>query len=112
MNIHPAVLAMAMLLIAGILFFAYRFATLGFKGTFFGGSISRSHGPIPLAMTTHISASIHVHEVRIRQKVFIGIEISYKGKTSYGMQALLFTKNDIHKLTNVLKQISSEKRTE
>jgi len=102
----------ALPLIAGVLYFFIRFITLGFKATFFGGSISRSHEPIQLEKQGLLSGRIQVHEVRINMENLVCIEIVKKSPMSYAMHPLMFTESDLQRLVSVLDTFSAEESTE
>jgi hypothetical protein len=106
MEIHPSVFFMALLPIAGIIFFVYRFTAYG-KGAFFGGPILRTHETIHLAKQGPLSGKIQIHEVRIGRDEFVGIEITKTTPISFSMHALLFTKKDIRRLSAILKSIET-----
>lgn len=99
---------MGMLPLAAVIFFIYRLTKYG-KGAFFGGPIVRTHDTINLAKQGPLTGKIKVHEVIIGGEEFIGLEITKTTFMSHSMNALLFTKDDIRKLSAILKSIENTK---
>jgi len=86
----------------GFLFFAYRFARFGFKGSFFGGRIRRTFGEVRLSPLNGPSGTVRIHEIEGSNEPLVGIEIVQKTLLSYDMTPITISRSDTVKLVKML----------
>lgn len=86
----------------GLLFFAYRFARFGFKGSMFSGKILRTFGEVPLSPLNGPSGVVRVHEIEGNGGSHVGIEIVQKSMLSYDMTPIAISRSDAAALVRML----------